>query len=159
MVSAITLDHKIPCLGLSVKERFHVNIIKEGLKSLGLEPGPWLSKFKQALYDRADPVALFEVKRPGQKSPNRYELGKLADQNEKIVAFAKDSDHLFIEAVFLDKDRELAGEKYHLTARQAGELAARAAAKQFSIFHFSPRYTDQESLLYQEANEAYNNFK
>ena len=126
-------------------------------------------------------MALFEVKRPGQKSPNRYELGKLADQiaiitsgqkityitdvvygdanNEKIVAFAKDSDHLFIEAVFLDKDRELAGEKYHLTARQAGELAARAAAKQFSIFHFSPRYTDQESLLYQEANEAYNNFK
>ncbi len=180
-ISAVILDHKIPCLGLSVKERFHVNIIKEGLKRLGLEPGPWLSDFKQALYDRTDPAAQFEVKRPGQKVPNRYELGKLADQiaiitpgqkityitdvvysdanNEKIVAFAKDSDHLFIEAAFMAKDREIAVEKYHLTARQAGELAARAGAKQFSIFHFSPRYTDQESLLYQEAFEAYNNFK
>ncbi len=179
-ISAVILDHKIPCLGLSVKERFHVNIIKEGLKRLGLEPGPWLSDFKQALYDRTDPAAQFEVKRPGQKVPNRYELGKLADQiaiitpgqkityitdvvysdanNEKIVAFAKDSDHLFIEAAFMAKDREIAVEKYHLTARQAGELAARAGAKQFSIFHFSPRYTDQESLLYQEAFEAYKRY-
>ena len=39
---------------------------------------------------------------------------------------------------------------------QAGELAARTGAKQFKIFHFSPRYTDQESLLYEEAFEAYN---
>lgn len=179
-ISAVILDHKIPCLGLSVKERFHVNIIKEGLKRLGLEPGPWLSDFKQALYDRTDPAAQFEVKRPGQKVPNRYELGKLADQiaiitpgqkityitdvvysdanNEKIVAFAKDSDHLFIEAAFMAKDREIAVEKYHLTARQAGELAARAAAKQFSIFHFSPRYLGQEDLLYQEAFEAYKRY-
>jgi len=176
-VSAAILDHKIPCLGLSVKERFHINIIKDGLKNLGLEPGPWLTDFKQALYSRTDPAAQFEVKRREQKAPNRYELGKLAERiakitpgqkityitdvvysdanNEKIVAFAKDSDHLYIEAAFLEKDNAMADEKYHLTARQAGELAARAAARQFSIFHFSPRYLGQESLLYQEASEAY----
>ncbi len=180
-VSAVMLDHNTPCLGLSIKERFHVNIIKEGLKRLNLEPGPWLSVFKQALYDRTDPAAKFELATPGQPGKKQFALGNLANQitritpgqkityitdarysdsnRDKIVKFARDSDHLFIEAVFLDKDREMAADKYHLTARQAGELAARAGAKQFNIFHFSPRYTDQESLLYEEAFEAYKKLK
>jgi ribonuclease Z len=176
-VAAVILDHKIPCLGFAVKERFHVNIITEGLKRLGLEPGPWLTAFKQAIYDRADPAMQFEIVRPGQKTPAGYALGQLADQiakitpgqkityitdvaysaanRDKIVEFARDSDHLFIEAAFMEKDRIIAGAKHHLTARQAGELAAEARVKQFSIFHFSPRYAEQEKLLYQEATEAY----
>jgi len=177
-VSAVFLDHKIPCLGLSVKERFHVNVIKEGLKQLGLVPGPWLSEFKQALYNRIDPAAKIEVDTPGQRGKVSFALGNLSGQiaritagqkityitdvvysdanRNKIVEFARDSDHLFIEAPFLEKDRLIADQKHHLTARQAGELAARAGAKHFDIFHFSPRYTDQESMLYEEALEAYN---
>jgi len=179
-VSAVFLDHKIPCLGLSVKERFHVNVIKEGLKQLGLVPGPWLSEFKQALYNRIDPAAKIEVDTPGQRGKVSFALGNLSGQiaritagqkityitdvvysdanRNKIVEFARDSDHLFIEAPFLEKDRLIANQKHHLTARQAGELAARAGAKHFDIFHFSPRYTDQESMLYEEALEAYNDF-
>ncbi len=176
-VSAVILDHLIPCLGLSVKERFHVNIIKDGLNRLGLEPGSWLSEFKQALYRRTDPAAVFEVNSPGRPHKKKFELGDLAEQiaritpgqkltyitdvvysdsnRNKILEFARDSDHLFIEAAFLDKDRDLASKKHHLTARQAGKLAAGSDAKQFSIFHFSPRYTDQEDLLYKEADQAY----
>lgn len=179
-VSAVFLDHKIPCLGLSVKERFHVNVIKEGLKQLGLVPGPWLSEFKQALYNRIDPAAKIEVDTPGPRGKVSFALGNLSGQiaritagqkityitdvvysdanRNKIVEFARDSDHLFIEAPFLEKDRLIANQKHHLTARQAGELAARAGAKHFDIFHFSPRYTDQESMLYEEALEAYNDF-
>lgn len=176
-VSAVILDHQIPCLGLSVKERFHVNIIKEGLKRLNLVPGPWLSEFKQALYDRTDPAAKIEVGTAGRPDKKKFALGNLANQiarvtpgqkityvtdvvyndfnRNKIVKLARNSDHLFIEAAFMDKDRKIARDKGHLTARQAGDLAARSGAKQFKIFHFSPRYTDQESLLYQEAFEAY----
>jgi ribonuclease Z len=176
-VSAAVLDHKLPCLGLCVKERFHINIIKDGLRNLGLQPGPWLADFKQALYARTASLAGFELRGPEQKVPKRYLLGELAKQiakitpgqkityitdvvysdanNEKIIAFAKDSDQLYIEAAFLEKDHAIAREKHHLTARQAGELAARAAVAQFSIFHFSPRYLGQERLLYQEAAEAY----
>ena len=177
-ISTVILDHRTPCLGFSVNERFHVNIIKEGLKHLGLKPGPWLSRFKQDLYSQIDPASMFEVHIPQQRLRKRFTLGKLAEQIaqitpgqkityitdviysdsniQKIVEFAADSDHLFIEAAFMEKDREMAAEKCHLTARQAGELAARASASQFSIFHFSPRYTEQESLLYREASEAYN---
>jgi ribonuclease Z len=176
-VNVVVLNHSIPCLGFSLNEHFHVNIVKEGLNMLGLETGPWLTQFKQALYSRTDADSLFEIKIPGQHETRQFQLGELAEQialitpgqkityiadvvydesnNEKIIEFARDSDLLFMEAAFLNKDNETARQKYHLTARQAGELAARAGAKQLSVFHFSPRYLGQETLLYQEAMEAY----
>ena len=175
-ISAAILDHGIPCLGLAIKEHFHININKDALASLELQTGPWLNDFKQALYADRDPTSAIEIK-TGSGRTKRFQLGELADQIamitagqkisyiadvaynaanvEKIIALAKDSDHLFIEAAFLHAQQDLAAQKHHLTARQAGELAARCAARQFTIFHFSPRYIGQEDLLYREANEAY----
>jgi len=175
-ISAAVLDHGIPCLGLAIKERFHVNINKDRLAALGLETGPWLTGFKQALYDNQDSESEFEVK-TGSGQTQRFRLGELAAQvamvtpgqkiayiadvayspqnQEKIISLAKDADQLFIEAAFLEAHNDIAAEKHHLTARQAGTLAARAGAKQFTIFHFSPRYAEQEHLLHEEAREAY----
>jgi ribonuclease Z len=70
------------------------------------------------------------------------------------VKLAGGSDHLFIEAAFLDQDRELAKKKHHLTARRAGQLAATAQVKQFTVFHFSPRYTGMAQQLQEEAWSA-----
>jgi ribonuclease Z len=175
-ISAVILDHGIPCLGMAVKEHFHININKDKLIALKLQTGPWLNEFKQALYADADPDSTFVINSdPDQQ--RHFRLGELADQIamvtpgqkisyiadvaynpanvKKIIALAKDSDHLFIEAAFLDAQKDLAAKKHHLPARQAGELAARSSARKFTIFHFSPRYIGQEDLLYQEANEAY----
>jgi ribonuclease Z len=176
-VTAAILDHGIPCLGLAIKEHFHVNILTDGLNKLGLDPGPWLADFKQALYSRSDPETKFELRfGPGEKA-RHYRLGELATKialitpgqkiayitdvaynqtnSERIVALVKESDHLFIEAAFLDTHKNIAAEKNHLTARQAGELAALARVKQFSVFHFSPRYTGEEQRLKEEARLAY----
>jgi ribonuclease Z len=175
-ISVAILDHGIPCLGFAIKERFHVNINKDRLAALGLETGPWLTDFKQALYDGRDSKSEFKVK-AGSGQTQRFRLGELADQvtmvtpgqkiayiadvayspenQDKIISLAKDADHLFIEAAFLEAHNDIAAEKHHLTARQAGTLAARTGAKDFTIFHFSPRYADQEHLLLEEANEAY----
>jgi len=49
----------------------------------------------------------------------------------------------------------MAAEKKHLSAGQAGMLAARAGVKQFSVFHFSPRYAGEEHALREEARMAY----
>jgi len=176
-VRAAILDHGIPCLGFALKECFHVNILKDGLKKLGLEPGPWLADFKQALYSRSDPETKFELRiDPGAKA-RHYRLGELAanialitpgqkigyitdvaynqSNAERIVALVEGSDHLFIEAAFRDTHQDIAAEKNHLTAGQAGLLAARARVKQFSVFHFSPRYTGEERHLWEEARLAY----
>jgi ribonuclease Z len=179
-VSAAILDHGIPCLGFSLEERFHVNIVKDGLKTLGLEPGRWLSAFKQALYQPGEPGSFFKAEFAGGKAAKQFRLEDLAakiaritpgqkisyitdvvysrDNAERIVDFIKGSDLLFIEAPFLQMHSDIAREKKHLTAWQAGQLAARAGIERFSLFHFSPRYTGQEQLLRQEAAEAFTEF-
>ena len=175
-IAAVILDHGIPCLGFAIKERFHVNINKERLTALGLQTGPWLTNFKQALYEGNDLKSEFQIPFNTNKV-QRFKLGQLAEQiavitpgqkityitdadftpanQKKITSIAKNSDHLFIEAAFLEKHKAIAAEKNHLTAHQAGLMAARAHAKQFTIFHFSPRYVDQDHLLQEEARKAY----
>lgn len=177
-ISAAILDHNIPCLAFSIKERFHVNIKKDCVVDLGLAIGPWLTDFKQALFSRQDPQSEFVVEfgtnrgqkrkfilgeltdriaiiTPGQKVTYIADVGYSPSNVEKIVALASDADHLFIEAAFLEAERDIARQKYHLTAQQAGLIAAKASAKQFTIFHFSPRYRGQEGLLREEARKAY----
>ena len=176
-VTAAVLDHGIPCLALSLDEQFHINIIKNKLDELGLDAGPWLNEFKKALYDGKDPGSAFSVPVAGRGRARRFMLGELADQialitpgqkityvtdvsdtpsnREQILALADGSDRLYIEAAFLDADRKMALAKHHLTARQAGELASLSGTKQFTVFHFSPRYSDRADLLYAEAENAF----
>lgn len=171
------LDHSIPCLGFTLKERFHANIMKDAVAELGLEIGPWLKEFKQALFNNQNPDSEFEVKYGKKQRKKIFVLGDLAEQIalitpgqkvsyvadvvynesniEKIVELVKNSDHLFIEASFLEKDRDIAEKKCHLTARQAGLIAGKARVKQLTPFHFSPRYQGQGHILEKEAMDAY----
>ena len=78
-----------------------------------------------------------------------------SENERKIIELAREADHLFIEAAFLEKDRAAAKRKYHLTAHQAGTLARKARVREMSIFHHSPRYADQGHLLRAEACRAF----
>ncbi|MBU4318875.1 MAG: ribonuclease Z [Proteobacteria bacterium] len=176
-VSAKILDHGIPVLAFVVKERFHIHIKKNALMELGLSTGPWLTQFKKSLYGLEDPDSIVQVPAiemgsarefrleelkqaitvitPGQKIAYVSDVAFHKENAERIIDFVRDADRLFIEACFLDQHKEIAGEKHHLTARQAGEIAARAKVKHFDIFHFSPRYQGQEQSLYEEARQAF----
>jgi ribonuclease Z len=175
-ISAVVLDHSVPCLGFKISERFHVNIRKDRLAAMGLRPGPWLQRFKEALYRRepAETAVAAEEEGGGQRHLRLGELQEdiavitggqkvcyITDVSftsanvSKITAFAAEVDHLFIEAAFLDEDRRIAKIKNHLTARQAGEIAGKAGVKMLTPFHFSPRYQGQAHLLEAEAQNAY----
>ena len=179
-VEAAILDHRIPCLGLSLIENFYVNIIKEGLRKLGLTVGPWINRFKKALYENEPLDSTFRVtweekgpvvreKRfilgdlvkeiamisPGQKITYITDVIGSPENTQRIIDLAKEADHLFIEAAFMDCDREVARKKYHLTAREAGELARKAKVKKFTLFHFSPRYRHMVDHLKKEALESF----
>lgn len=173
------LDHKIPSLGFALKERFHININKDKLDALDLPVGPWLRRFKEALWMERHESEYFNItwEEKGMSYTREFPLGDLRDSiatvtkgqkisyivdavhnkenEEKIIGLAKDSDIMYCEASYLDKDRDIASERFHLTARQAGELARKAGAKDLVIFHFSPRYIDDPALLYNEAIEAF----
>ena len=179
-VEAILLDHRVPCLGLSLVENFYINIIKEGLKSLNLTVGPWINRFKKAIYENVSPEENFIVTweergniirekefvlgdlvkkivriSPGQKITYITDVIGSPKNKDKIIDFAREADHLFIEAVFMHRDKEIAKRKYHLTAREAGDLARKSRVKQFTLFHFSPRYSHMADDIQKEAMEEF----
>lgn len=178
-ISCRHLDHKIPSLGFALKERFHININKDKLLTLALPVGPWLRDFKKALWGGRPEDEPFSVdwEEDGQRRSRDFLLGELKEliavvtegqkisyivdavyhqeNEEKIVSLTRDSDILYCEAAYLDQDKDIALERGHLTARQAGELARKAGAKELTILHFSPRYKDNPQALYQEAQQAF----
>jgi ribonuclease Z len=176
-VQTAILDHGIPCLGFNLVERFHINIIKQALQAAGLATGPWIQQFKQALYDGAAPDQVIQAPlsgRPGETVACR--LGDLSDRiaritpgqkiayitdaayhednARRIVALAREADHLYIESAFLDEDKDRARDRKHLTAGQAGALAGRAGVRRFTVFHFSPRYEGQTGRFAAQARRA-----
>jgi ribonuclease Z len=177
-INAVHLDHGTPVLAFALTERFHINIIKEKVDHLGLLPGPWLNYFKTLLYDDADPGTLLEIpslkndgstctfslgdlKRtisrisPGQRLAYIADAADTPDNREKIIAIAAGVDHLFIEAAFSHVHVDIARQKHHLTSRQAGKIARDCQVKQYSLFHYSPRYSDCPDVLEAEAKNAY----
>lgn len=91
---------------------------------------------------------------PGQKIAYVTDALYSPSNARRIVDLVRGADRLFIEAAFLERDRDLAAAKRHLTAWQAGTLAGMAGVRDFDIFHVSPRYDDPAPLL-EEARRAY----
>lgn len=177
-IRAELLDHGTPCLGFALREHFHVNVMKARLEDLGLSTGPWLQKLKRAVFEdaaAATPITVpgstgkcasktltvGELKRKvlrisrGQSIAYITDIGNTPANKEKIRILAKGVDHLFIEAAFMDRDRETAAAKRHLTAAQAGRLAALAGVGAITVFHFSPRYEGAGEAVSAEAQEAF----
>lgn len=175
-VRAAILDHQIPCLAFSLEEDYHININKAKLNELNLPVGAWLGEFKKAIR---------ESQRPGYKSSELISFdigGRVFKLNElmeivtitkgqklsyvvdvvgseknvrEIIRLARGSDVLFIEAYFLDRDRERAERRYHLTARQAGRIAKEAGVGKIIPFHFSPKYMANPQEIMKEAEEGF----
>jgi len=62
---------------------------------------------------------------------------------------------LFIEAAFAQADAALALERAHLTTDAAGNLARQAGVRRVEPFHFSPRYSGQETRMLAEVMAAF----
>jgi ribonuclease Z len=65
---------------------------------------------------------------------------------EGAEELAEGADLLVTECTFSDEDAALAEQYRHLTAGQAGALAAAAGARSLVLSHFSSRYTDVSGL-------------
>jgi ribonuclease Z len=171
-VKGVVLDHGTPCLAFAFEEKLRVNVWSEGLSLLRLGVGPWLNEAKRAVRrgapDESEIIISHDLSIPlgvlkqhalrtarGQKIAYVVDAAYHDQNMERIIALARDADRLFIEAAFLDADAEIAAQRRHLTARQAGEVAKRAAVSRFVPFHFSARYREQEDRLRSEAERAF----
>jgi ribonuclease Z len=162
-----------------LEEDFKIQILKERLVDYNLEPGPWLTKFKQDIYAglKDDTDYLITFKKSGKIIEKTFLFGDLKnaitkispgktiayitdiigshENLEKILTTFSNCDMLFIEAGFLSSDVEQAKKTYHLTAQEAGKIAAMLNCKYLKVFHHSFRYKGMESELQKEAREAF----
>ncbi len=171
-VEGAVLDHGIPCLAFAFEEKLRVNVWREGLRRLGLPVGPWLREAKRAVRQGAPDhsqvcvhdglaISLGDLKQHALRTARGQKIAYVVDlaydqQNiRSVIALARDADQLFIEAPFLDVDANIAAERRHLTAHQAGHIAKQARVGRLIPFHFSARYRDRAEELTREAEEAF----
>jgi len=147
--------HTILCLGFAFVEKEKIRINKDKIEKLDIR-GPIVGElangkditFEGKIIKAKD----FTFVQKGRKLT--YILDAVFD--EKLIEFAKNSDILICEATF-SKDMQLdAKKKGHMTAQQAGKIAAKSKSKQLIITHFSQRYHDVTPLL-AEAKKEFKN--
>jgi ribonuclease Z len=153
---------------LSVRRKSHF----ERAEALGLPVGPWLREAKRAVRLGAPDhsqvcvhdglaISLGDLRQHALRTARGQKIAYVVDlayderNIESVVTLARDADQLFIEAPFLDVDANIAAERRHLTAHQAGHIAKQAHVGRLIPFHFSARYRDRAEELMREAEEAF----
>src|SRR5574338_804883 len=143
-VSAVALNHRIPSFAYALQEQFHINVNKQRLHDAGLPVGSWLKDVKQYLWQGKPDDFCFTATLyfEHRKQELEFILGEVRDRfltvtrgqklayvvdarydeenEEKIIELVRGADHFYCESPYLDRDADKAGERYHLTAKQAG---------------------------------------
>lgn len=152
---AAALDHRCTTYGYRLDEPDGRRLDPEALMGFGIE-GPDVGRLIETgthTSAAGRTVGLDEVSlpRPGQSMAFIMDTRPCAGALE----LADGVDLLVCESTYLHSEVELAEEYAHMTARQTGELAARAGARRLVLTHFSARYQDNEAFA-QEASAVHN---
>ncbi len=140
-LSCAPLRHGVDVLGWRVEEPAGRRMLPAALQAVGIV-GPDIGRLRDlgSLVVGGRTVHLDEVSelRRGQS----FAFVMDTSWCDEAVELARGVDLLVCESTFLHADRALAESYGHLTARQAGELAAAAGARRLVLTHFSQRYPD-----------------
>lgn len=144
------LRHKVDTLGWRVDEPDGRRMLPERLAALGVE-GPDVGRLQRegSIEAGGRRVGLDEVSehRPGRSVAVVMDTAWC----DGALALADGVDLLVCESTFLSSEEELAAVAGHLTADQAGRLAAEAGARRLVLTHFSRRYDDLEPFVAEAA--------
>jgi ribonuclease Z len=164
------LDHHVVSQGWAVQRPRRISVLTDRLAESGLVAGAWLGQLKAAI---SQDVPTREIELPtgarrtaGELARELLEIGPGdrvayvtdtvcdARTRPRIVALAAGADVFACGAPFADDAQERAALTRHLTASQAGSMAAEAGAKTLLLFHVSDRYGGRVERHVEEANDA-----
>lgn len=146
-VLAKELSHGVPCLGYLIKENDKKKIKVAYIKKLGIPDGPLLGDLQN------NKNILWKGKTILSEDATFVVEGKkIAVVLDTLLCngayeLSKHADLLICEAVYTSKLIGKAEEYKHMTAMQAGELAATCGVKKLVLTHFSQRYKTTEEVL------------
>lgn len=153
-LEARRLSHTVPAYGYRLSEPDGRRMLPDKLAVAGIS-GPDVGRLqREGQLVTADGRLVFadEVSeaRPGQ----RFALIMDTRLCDGAFALAERADLLVCESTFADADSALAREYGHLTAGQAGRIAAESRARKLVLTHFSQRYDNGGMRLLADEAEA-----
>ncbi len=156
-VTAFEVNHRIKCFGYKFQERPKPRRINGKRVEFYKVPNYFRPKLKEgADFTKEDGEVIANSVLTDAPFPSHaYAYCADSAAHEKYLKHIQGVDLLYHEATFMHDQKARAKKTYHSTAKQTGELAAKAGVGQLLIGHFSNRYTDLKPLL----NEAKNGFK
>jgi ribonuclease Z len=138
-LEARPLSHSAPTFGYRLEEPDGRRMLPERLAALGIT-GPDIGRLQRegSLVADGRPVTLEEVSEP--RRGQRFAFIMDTRLCDAAFALADQADMLVCESTFAETEASLAREYGHLTASQAGRIAAEAGARLLVLTHFSQRY-------------------
>ncbi len=143
-LTAHRLSHPVEAYGYRLVEPDGRRMLPEALQAHGIR-GPDVGRLQREGALRGVTLEEVSAPRPGQRFAFVMDT-RLCDG---VYALAEGCDMLVIESTFLDEDTALAEEYGHLTAGQAGRVAAGAGVRHLVLTHFSQRYPDPAAFAAQ----------
>ena len=150
-LSAVALEHRCTTFGYRLDEPDSVSVDPERLAATGVD-GPDVGVLlKQGWVDTDNGrVTSDQVTIPKKGQSFAFVMDTM--MCDGAAELADGVDMLVCESTYLHQEHELAQQYAHMTARQAGELAAAAEARRLLLTHFSARYPDA-SVMGDEAGQ------
>lgn len=149
--------HGVLCNAYSFVKKGQIRIDKTKLKKTKIPQSPLFKKLKEGK----------DIVHNGKKYLAKHLTFKEEDKkisfvydtslNKKIIPFVKNSDLLICEATFDSELEDMAKEKKHLTAGQAGKIAEQSKSKKLILTHISERYAKDVSVLSKDAKKFFKN--
>jgi len=151
-ITCAPLRHRIDAIGWRLQEPDGRRMLPDRLEALGIR-GSDVSRLRTEGQLEVDgrTVAVEEVSehRPGQAVAFIMDTAWC----DAALELAAGADLVICESTFLTADEDMAAEYGHLTARQAGRLAATAGARRLVLSHFSRRYPDVQAFADEAGTE------
>ncbi len=156
-VVAFQVWHGTSAVGYTLVEhrrrgRFDV----EKARELGIPEGPLYGRIHRGEAVEwggrwIQPSEVVGPDRPGRTVAYTGDTGP----SDTTVEAAQGAALLVHDGTFGEEERERAHATFHSTARDAGEIAARAGVRRLALTHLSARYSDDPGPLEREARELF----
>jgi ribonuclease Z len=157
-VTTIPLNHRIHCCGFLFREKdkmYSLNKTQLTYYKIPVAQFQEIRKGNDAVLEDGTVVPASRLTN-GRPIARQYAFCSDTRYSQSVIEAVRGVDLLYHEATFLHELVQRAEQTFHTTAREAGEVAAKADVRQLLIGHFSVRYTDVNVLL-EECKQFFNN--
>lgn len=169
-LQAVVVDHGTPVLAFYLEMPSSYVVSKNALNHLNLRPGPWISQLQKLAgsndlrgsmmidgtsWNMSELASRILVARPGERLMYVTDMSFSSNNLAKLKVLSSGGvDLLICESNFLQRDRDKAQKKSHLTSYQAALIATVLNAKILQVFHVSNIYAENLGAAEEEASQS-----